>query len=132
MSSKRNVYLEMKTIEEARKILFDHFKDYKTRIQTLDVVDAKDRVLAKPAIAAISSPNFHAAAMDGIALDAKNTFGANEESPIRLFPGKNAFWVNTGHVMPENTNAVIMIEHIQILDEHTIEIEAPVFPWQNV
>lgn len=122
----------MKTIEEAGKILFDRFKDYKTKIQTLDVVDAKDRVLAKPAIAAISSPNFHAAAMDGIAVDAKDTFGAKEDSPVRLFPGRNAFWVNTGHVMPEGANAVIMIEHIQILDENTIEIEAPVFPWQNV
>ncbi len=132
MSSKRNVYLDMKSIKEAKKILFDAFKDSITQIETLDVVDAKGRVLAKPAIAVISSPNFHAAAMDGIAVDAKNTFGANEDSPIRLFPGKNAVWVNTGHAMPEGTNAVIMIEYIQIINDSTIEIEAPVFPWQNV
>jgi molybdopterin biosynthesis enzyme len=34
--------------------------------------------------------------------------------------------------MPQDTNAVIMIEHINIVDEHTVEIEAPVFPWQHV
>lgn len=132
MNSKRNVYLNMKSIEEAQKILFEQFGHLVTEIETLDVVRSKDRVLAKPAVAAISSPNFHAAAMDGIAVDAKTTFGAGEESPITLVPGKTAFWVNTGHVLPKGTNAVIMIEHLNMIDDKTIEIEAPVFPWQHV
>ncbi len=132
MNTKRNVYLDMKSIEEAKKILFGQFEDNETSIETLDVVYAKNRVLAKPAIAAISSPNFHAAAMDGIAVQAKNTFGASEDSPVTLVPGKNMFWVNTGHAMPEGTNAVIMIEHLNIIDDNNIEIEAPVFPWQHV
>ncbi|MDO9111129.1 MAG: molybdopterin biosynthesis protein, partial [Desulfatirhabdiaceae bacterium] len=46
--------------------------------------------------------------------------------------GKNAFYVNTGHVLPENANAVIMIEHVQIIGENQVQIEAPVFPWQHV
>ncbi|MBW2655663.1 MAG: molybdopterin biosynthesis protein [Deltaproteobacteria bacterium] len=132
MKSKRNVYLDMKSIEEAKKILFDLFENHVTKVETLDVVNSKGRVLVKPAIAAVSSPNFHAAAMDGIAVAAKATFGASEDSPIRLCPGKGAFWVNTGHVMPEGTNAVIMIEHLNIIDENSVEIEAPVFPWQHV
>jgi len=122
----------MKSIEEARKILFDFFEKRVTKIQTLDVAVAKGRVLARPAFATISSPNFHAAAMDGIAVDAKVTFGASEDAPITLTPDKNAYWVNTGHVMPEGTNAVIMIENLNILDEDSVEIEAPVFPWQHV
>ena len=132
MNSKRNVYLNMKSIEEARKILFEQFGHLTTEIETLDVVQSKSRVLAKPAIAAISSPNFHAAAMDGIAVDAKTTFGAGEETPVTLVPGKTAFWVNTGHALPQGTNSVIMIEHLNIIDEKTVEIEAPVFPWQHV
>jgi len=122
----------MKSIEAAKKILFDHFEHHVTKTQVLDVVHAKGRVLAKPALAAISSPNFHAAAMDGIAVDATTTFGANPDSPVLLNPGKNAFWVNTGHAMPKGTNAVIMIEHLNTIDENTVEIEAPVFPWQHV
>ncbi len=122
----------MKSIEEAKKCLFDHFNAYTTKIETIDVVNSKDRVLAKPAMAAISSPNFHASAMDGIAVDAQITFGASEESPKTLVPAANAFWVNTGHAMPADTNAVIMIEHLNIIDDNTIEIEAPVFPWQHV
>lgn len=132
MNSKRNVYLNMKTIEEAKKILFDRFGGLVTRIETLDVAGSKDRVLAEPAVAAISSPNFHAAAMDGIAVDAKLTFGAGEEAPVTLVPGETAFWVNTGHALPRGTNSVIMIEHLNIIDDKTVEIEAPVFPWQHV
>jgi len=122
----------MKSIKEAKKILFDHFEHMVTKIETLDVADAKGRVIVNPAIAEVSSPNFHAAAMDGIAVDAKVTFGASEDTPKTLVPDKNMFWVNTGHAMPEDTNAVIMIEHLNIIDEKSVEIEAPVFPWQNV
>jgi putative molybdopterin biosynthesis protein len=70
--------------------------------------------------------------MDGIAVDAQITFGASEEAPKTLVPQENAFWVNTGHPMPPDTNAVIMIEHLNILDDSHVEIEAPVFPWQHV
>jgi putative molybdopterin biosynthesis protein len=70
--------------------------------------------------------------MDGVAVRAASTFGANPAEPIALKINENAFYVNTGHVMPENTDAVIMIEHLNILDERCIQIEAPVFPWQNV
>ena len=132
MNSKRNVYLDMKSIEEAKKILFDQFGQHITEVETLDVVNAKDRVLQTPAIAVVSSPNFHAAAMDGIAVDASITFGASEEAPKTIVPDENAFWVNTGHAMPEGTNAVIMIEHLNIIDDKTVQIEAPVFPWQHV
>ncbi|MBU3951460.1 MAG: molybdopterin biosynthesis protein [Proteobacteria bacterium] len=132
MNSKRNVYLDMKSIQEAKTCLFEHFNTYAVASETIDVVTAKDRVLAKPPTAVISSPNFHAAAMDGIAVDAQITFGASQEAPKTLVPEKNAFWVNTGNPMPEGTNAVIMIEHLNILDQKRVEIEAPVFPWQHV
>lgn len=122
----------MKSIEQAKKILFNQFENNITTTHSIDVVDARDRVLAQPAIAAVSSPNFHASAMDGIAVDAKLTFGADPENPRTLTPGQNAWWVNTGHAMPEETNAVIMIEHLNILDKNTVQIEAPVFPWQHV
>ncbi|MCG8637137.1 MAG: molybdopterin biosynthesis protein [Desulfobacterales bacterium] len=131
MNTKRNIYLDMKSIEEAQACLFDAFKDHITDVETLDVVRAKERVLASQAVAAISSPNFHAAAMDGIAVEAEDTFGASEDSPKTLEIGKTAFWVNTGHALPGGTNAVIMIEHLNV-DGDSIEIEAPAFPWQYV
>jgi len=133
MSSKRNVYLKMKTLKEARKILFDRFSHLGMLPgETVPVPDAVGRVLAEPVFAKLSSPNFHAAAMDGIAVKAESTFGAGETQPKTLIKDKDAFFVNTGHVLPEGTNAVIMIEHVNVLDDHHLEIESPAFPWQYV
>jgi len=133
MNHKRNIYLKMKTLEEARQILFKSFPlAGGLSKETVLVPDAVGRVLAEPVTAVISSPNFHLSAMDGIAVKASNTFGAAQTRPRGLIVGKDAFYVNTGHVMPENTDSVIMIEHVNVLDEHRLEIEAPAFPWQNV
>jgi putative molybdopterin biosynthesis protein len=133
MTVKRNVYLKMIPVEEARKVLFDRFPGQPSMpAETVASTQALGRVLAEPAVAALSSPNFHAAAMDGIAVDATATFGACPEAPRTLVPGKTAFWVNTGHPMPQGTNTVIMIEHLNIIDETRVEIEAPAFPWQYV
>jgi len=133
MTNKRNIYLKMKTLEEAKNILLEAFPEFdRLRSETIDVTDAVNRVLSEPVFAAMSSPNYHAAAMDGIAVAAESTFGAAETDPKTLLIGKNAHYVNTGHVMPENTNAVIMIENINILNKQQVEIIAPAFPWQNV
>ncbi|MBF0389716.1 MAG: molybdopterin biosynthesis protein [Desulfamplus sp.] len=144
MTVKRNVYLNMRSIEDAKKILFDNFLGLTCKTEELNSVDALGRILAKPAIALLSSPNFHAAAMDGIAVDAKKTFGASDDVPKSLIIGKDAFWINTGHVMPEGTNAVIMVEHLNIVDsavepsdkakesQQIVEIQSPTVPWQNV
>jgi len=123
----------MKSIKEARKILFNKFSAMPTMpLETVATTEAVGRVMGEPAVAALSSPNFHAAAMDGIAVNAATSFGSSDETPVVLEPGVNAFWVNTGHVMPDNTNAVIMIEHLNIIADNIVKIEAPVFPWQNV
>ncbi len=133
MKKKRNVYLKMKTLEEAKKILFDEFAVFgKSPGEMVPAPDAVGRVLAEPVFAKVSSPNFHAAAMDGIAVKALDTFGASETKPKELIVGKEAFFVNTGHTLPPETDAVIIIEKVQIIDEKTVRIEAPSFPWQNI
>lgn len=133
MSGDRNIYLNMKTLKEAQEILLKEFplSDVLSN-EFLSVPDAVGRVLAEPVTASLSSPNYHLSAMDGIAVKAKNTFGAGETRPKELIIGKDAFYVNTGHVLPENTDSVIMIEYVNVLDEKRIEIEAPAFPWQHV
>ena len=102
MNKKRNIYLKKKTLEEAREILFKQFPVFgMSGKEMVSVPEAVGRVLAKPVFARLSSPNFHASAMDGIAVKAEITFGANETRPRELTIGKDAFYVNTGHVMPE-------------------------------
>lgn len=96
------------------------------------VHESPGRVTAEPVFARISSPLYPAAAMDGIAVSAPKTYGATERSPKRLTSGQDAQWVNTGQVMPEGTNAVIMVENLHQVDEETIEIISAAFPWQHV
>ena len=133
MNKKRNVYLKMKTLAEAREIILNEFDtaDHWEK-ETIPVPDAVGRVLAEPVHARLSAPHFHAAAMDGIAVKASDTFGTSEAQPKKLVTGKSAYWVNTGHVLPNNTDAVIMVEHINVIDEATLEIDSPAFPWQHI
>ncbi len=90
------------------------------------------RITAEPVWAKISSPHYHASAMDGIAVDAVDTVGASRTSPKKLKIGSQAFWVDTGNAMPEGTNAVIMVEDIQMTGPDDAEIRAAVPPWHNV
>ncbi|MBI9084904.1 MAG: molybdopterin biosynthesis protein [Desulfobacterales bacterium] len=130
---KRNIYLKKKSLEEAKAILFDRFSDLGLKAsEIVPVPDAVGRTLAEPVFARLSSPNFHAAAMDGIAVRARDTFGVSETRPRELVVGEKTFFLNTGHVLPPQCDAVIMIENVQVIDETRVRIEAPVFPWQHV
>ncbi|CAG1769629.1 partial molybdopterin molybdotransferase,K07219; putative molybdopterin biosynthesis protein, partial [uncultured bacterium] len=129
----RNVYLKMKSLDEARRIVTERLAPLRMLLaESVPVPEAVGRVLAAPVFAAISAPSYHAAAMDGVAVKADTTYGANESHPRELISGSNAFFVNTGNVLPGGTDAVIMIENVQLLDERRIVIEAPAFPWQHV
>ncbi len=91
---------------------------------------ALGRVTAAAVRAARSVPHYHAAAVDGIAVRAADTFGASEISPVTLTPGLYAF-VNTGDPMPEWADSVVMIEECHDSDSD-VEIVAPTVPWQHV
>ena len=133
MSKRRNVYLKMKTLEEARTIVRTRIAPGDSPgIEVIPVPEAVGRVLAEPVYAKTSAPHFNAAAMDGVAVNAATTFGASAARPIELEIDRDAIHVNTGHVMPPGMDAVIMIEQVHMLDHNRIEIDKPVFPWQHV
>ncbi len=100
--------------------------------EEIPVNESPGRITGEPIFARISSPLYPASAMDGIAVLAQDTYGATDRSPKRLKAGQDAIWVNTGQVMPEGKNAVIMVEKLHQVDEETIEILSAAFPWQNV
>lgn len=116
--------------------------------------NALGRVTTKPVWARISSPHYHASAMDGFAVRADETNGAQPFSPVQLsvisekFPISNlqsliSKYVDTGDPLPEWANAVIPIENVESLDEKdqitaelrkpkSIRIRAAVAPWSHV
>jgi putative molybdopterin biosynthesis protein len=129
---KRNIYLAMKGLEEARSIFSKVWQERKTLPEEIKVEDALGRVTSGPVFARISAPTYHCAAMDGIAVRAEETYGTTEKAPKILKTGDNALWINTGQALPEGYNAVIMIEKIYQLDDTTIEILSPAYPWQHI
>jgi putative molybdopterin biosynthesis protein len=130
---KRHIYLRMKSVTEAREIFLARF-DLNTMLPSEEIltVSARGRVTAAPVWARRSSPAIHQAAMDGFAVLAANTFGATPDQLRRLKVGQEAFPINTGHLMPPGTDAVIIVENVPDPEADPISIEAPVFPWQNV
>ncbi len=133
MGTKRRIYLHMKSPEEARELFLAQF-DLKGMLPPEEVATAaaRRRVTAAPVWARWSSPATHQAAMDGFAVAAPSTYGARPESPRRLARGKEAHPINTGHLMPAGTDAVIMVENVPDPEADLLTVEAPVFPWHNV
>ena len=102
------------------------------RTVRLPLDQALGLVTASPVWAALSSPHFPAAAMDGVAVSAADTVGATETSPRRLKLDTEALWIDTGDAMPPDTDAVIMVEDVHDRGDGTIEIIAAAAPWQHV
>lgn len=101
------------------------------------------RVTARPVWARISSPHYHAAAMDGFALRAEDIAGAMPTSPVTLAVGTQAVYVDTGDPLPLWANAVVPIENVEALDPagqvtpenrhpHSIRLRAALPPWSHV
>jgi len=79
MSKTRNVYLKMKTLQEATENVTAEFSVEEALVaEEVPVPQAVGRVLAEPIYAKTSAPHFNAAAMDGLAVKAQSTFGASE------------------------------------------------------
>jgi len=98
--------------------------------ETVSVMQAQGRITAAGVRALRSSPHYHAAAMDGIAVTAAATVGASEASPKRLRLPDEAEYINTGDALPEGRDVVIKIEDIAVLNNE-VEITAAVTPWDN-
>ncbi|MEM8858147.1 MAG: molybdopterin biosynthesis protein [Chloroflexota bacterium] len=104
---------------------------------------AVGRVTAEPIWAKISSPHYHASAMDGFAVRAHETDGALLTNPKLLHYGNQTEYVDTGDPLPDWANGVIKIEDTEPLDEagnltdnnrepHSIRIRESIPPWRNV
>ena len=100
--------------------------------ETVSLDQAPGRVTSQPVWARMSSPHYHSAAMDGVAVRAQDTHGASKTSPLTLKLGDQARWIDTGDPIPPGYNAVIMVEDIQQMGDEEIQIMAAVADWQHV
>ena len=99
--------------------------DLSPATETVALSDANGRVLAERVDAALDVPGFDRASMDGYAVRARDTFGADEADPAVLdqigtvHAGKEpdvtvesgtCAEISTGAVMPDGADAVVMVE----------------------
>lgn len=130
----KNPYLELTPVKEAFDIWISKINQKPLNLgkEKISLKNSFYRILAEPVKAELSSPATHLAAMDGIAVKAEDTFSASSTAPLLMTSGKDAFWVNTGNVLPDNTNAVIMIENLNQVNKNELYIEKAAVPWQHV
>lgn len=111
------------------------------RVETVSLAAAAGRVSARPVRAPESSPSFDRSLMDGFAVRASDTFGATESLPAALAvvgevpmgapptrgiaPGE-AMVIHTGGMLPRGSDAVVMVEHTEWIDDRMIEVMRPV------
>ena len=104
---------------------------------------ALGRVLAKSIWAQLSSPHYHASAMDGYAVRSESTESATPANPVDLLIGTQAGYVDTGDPLPGWSDSVIPIENIEpvtviaaagaeLKKVTAIRIRAAVTPWSHV
>jgi len=128
---KRQTYRKLKPLAEAQEIFSSRFAGLLMPSEIIAVRQALGRLLVSPVKAARSVPAYNAAAVDGMAVRASTTFSAFPESPVFLSAGTDASPVNTGDPLPDGTDAVVMIEKVELEDDRC-EIRESVYPWQNV
>lgn len=135
----RNLYLSNLDLEEARSLLLEVYKGQieKFGTETISLDKALGRVPAEPIFALASSPFGNVAAMDGIAVVSMATSGASETNPVMLERDKDYVYINTGNLVPDRFDAVIMIEEvnefeINEFENNKVEIIKAAAPWQDI
>ncbi len=99
--------------------------------EVIPVWDACGRVTAHAVYAHICAPHYAASAMDGVGVNARDTFGATETTPVTLNPDQFIV-LDTGDPVPEDKDAVIMVEDIVRNEDGTITIHEAAAPWQHI
>lgn len=115
--------------------------------EPVPLAEALGRVLALDVTAPVDVPGFDRANVDGFAVRAEDTFGADEEHPAQLrlnaetlatgvvprqtvAPG-TATPIATGAVVPRGADAVVMIEDTDVENEQ-LWLRRPVAPGANI
>jgi molybdopterin molybdotransferase len=128
-------------------LLLQRLGNIRVGTETIATGDALGRVTGARYVSPTGLPAFARSSMDGYSVRAADTFGATEGLPaylsvngevpmgrapeVTLGPGDAAV-AFTGGMLAHGADAVVMVEHTQIVDDSTIEVTRPVAPGENV
>ncbi|OPY29456.1 MAG: molybdopterin biosynthesis protein MoeA [Methanocella sp. PtaU1.Bin125] len=139
----RKEFRTLVSLEDARKALLPF---YRREAEQVPLSACYGRVLARDVYSKVDVPGFDRASMDGFAVKAKDTWGADEETPkalkvkgiihagetpaVAVEPG-TAVEIATGAVMPRGASAVVMVEQTDPAGD-VVNVRKPVSPGENV
>ncbi|HKS61456.1 MAG TPA: molybdopterin biosynthesis protein [Xanthobacteraceae bacterium] len=149
-AARQEQFLEVVSAEDAKARFEQHLDLAPLGAETISLHEALGRVLAHDIAAPIDVPPFDRSNVDGFALRAADTAGANAATPRRLAlnaevlacghppkltvaPG-TATAIATGGMIPRGADAVAMIEHTELIDAASpaIDLRRAVAPGQFV
>ena len=147
-------FLKIKESEEAKEIIQEKFDEYYSpQSEIIDIADSYERITFSDIKSRIDFPPFDRSLKDGFAINAKDSYGVNEENPKRLkvidFLEAGSFTdktvepgttveISTGAPVPDGANAVVMVEFANResdnpdLASDEIEILTSVTPSQDI
>lgn len=126
------VFKKRTRVDLAKKMLLEHITPIERR-ERIPIKDAVGRVLAEEIVSAIDVPDHRRAAMDGYAVRADETTGASPANPVLLRDGVDCIRVHTGSPVPDEMDAVVMIEDtIPAESGGMVEIRSAVHPNKHV
>jgi putative molybdopterin biosynthesis protein len=149
-AARQEQFLDVVSPEEARTRFEGHLDLSPLPAETVTLADALMRVLAHDVVAAVDAPPFDRSNVDGFALRAADTVGANSAAPkllqlnaeviacgtnptLEVAPG-TATTIATGGVIPRGADAVVMIERTELIEDGAprIEVQTAVAPGQFI
>jgi molybdopterin molybdotransferase len=138
--------LKVKDVSEVQNTIMEHFGGFVVESEEVGLLEAPGRVAAEDIKAVYSVPDFNKSVVDGYAVRARDTFGASDSLPALLdmagevMIGSNAdininvgscAYVPTGGMLPEGSDAVVMVEDTEDLGSGSIAVYKPIGPWEN-
>jgi putative molybdopterin biosynthesis protein len=149
-AAQQEQFLDVVSADEARSRFEQHLDLSPLAAETVSLADALSRVLAHEVVAAVDAPPFDRSNVDGFALRAADTIGADDASPkifhlnaeviacgdaptLEVTPG-TATAIATGGVIPRGADAVVMIEQTELIEqaEPRIELRRAAAPGQFI
>jgi len=119
------MFRRLMTFDEAKKVISEQLKPEALGEEEISLLEAYNRVLRENVVSALEIPPFNRSTVDGYAVEAADTFGAEEKQPVKLklcgvvnvgeppkiSVGKGeAAEIVTGAPVPEGADAVVMVE----------------------
>ena len=80
------MFRKLMTLDEARNTINMHFKPKPLGEEDVALLEAYNRVLKENVVSKQDIPPFNRSTVDGYAVKAQNTFGADENQPVNLKP----------------------------------------------